>query len=150
MNKEELFKKIEMALFHESLDRDDEEKIIEEIEEAKEEGYFNYIKFQLLYLEKVKIEWNDKDEYTVTNVSNRDRDEILKLYAIADATSESIYAILNRGKKYIDTFVWYDKLSKEEIIQEWIDNGAEVSRESLLKDFEECVCLTSLGYVEQR
>lgn len=61
----ELFEKIEKALYHESLDREGEEKILEEIEETKSEGYFNYIKFQLLGLESIKIEWNYKDEYTV-------------------------------------------------------------------------------------
>lgn len=73
----------------------------------------------------------------------------MKLYAISETTGESIYKILNRGKNYLEKFVWYDELSKEDIIQEWIDNGAEVSKESLLKEFDEYMYSTSLGYLEQ-
>jgi hypothetical protein len=124
-----------------------------DIEEAKEDEK-NYIDYTI-DVEKVRISWNYSGEYAVENISNYEKNTILKAYAIYESnfTNDSIYTILiKEWKKNDEQYVYYGKdMTKDDIIKEWIDNGADLAREELEEYFGDgSIEKTSLGYIEFR
>lgn len=77
------------------------------------------------------------------------------ILAVAEFTDKSVWQVLNakgkdyEGQKFIDKFVFYGNKSKDEIINGWIEDGADFSREELEKEFNDKVWKTSYGYIEE-
>ncbi len=127
------------------------ERVAEDIENAKEKDYY-YAYHQLTDIEIVKINVNTLE---IEDASEYGKDDIKKAYAIKEyKPNMTLYDIMNKaggeygGQKIVDKYSFYDNMTKEDIIKEWLENDSDFSKEELEESFDDRMKLTNWGYIE--